>query len=75
MDSFLSFYSMSKKTIRKLSVSDSIAVTDDVFLVIKVNEVPEFQSEAKKLLMEDSGTYAENLEKMYKNHRAQGIEE
>ena len=73
-DSFLPFYSMAKKLLHKLSVGKSIAVTDDVFLkafMAKVIEAPELQSEAKKFLMEGSGTCNEILENIYKDFRAQ----
>jgi len=72
-DLFLSFYSKSKLSLHKLKRSNSITVTDDVFLkafFAEVISVDELQAELKKLLKGGIETCAEILEPTHSNYRA-----
>ena len=60
MDTFLAFYSSSKRILYKLKKSKSIAASDDVFLksyFAKHIEVPELQHEVKELLKGSPDSY------------------
>ena len=72
-NSFLSFYSKSKATLHKLKWSNSIAVTDKVFLkafFAKVIFVEKLQSKTKKLLKDGNETCAEILENIRSDYRS-----
>ena len=74
LDEFLSFYSQVTKVLDKLKESNSIAVTDDVFLrafLAKAISCQELQTEAKKLLQDGHGTATEILENILTDYRAQ----
>ena len=78
MDSFLSFYSSSKKILHKLKKSKSIAVTDNVFLksyFAKVIQTPELQHEVKNLLKGDKASYGAILEMIASDYNAQSTNE
>ena len=73
-DNFLLFYSRAKSLIFKLKRDKSVAVTDDTFLrayFTKVIEVPELQTEVKKLVNDRTGTYDTVLDLILKDYRAQ----
>ena len=72
-DSFLSLYSKIKSTLHKLKRSNSIAVTDDVFLkefFAKAISADELKGETKKLLKGGSETCAKILEYIHLDYRA-----
>ena len=74
LSGFLAFYNKVKSTIWKLKMDKSVAVGDDTFLrayLAKVIEVPELQTEVKKLISDSSGTYETILELIYADYRAQ----
>jgi len=74
LDEFLSFYSRVTKVLDKLKETNSVAVTDDVFLrafLAKAISCEELQTEAKKLLQDGQGTAPEILENILTDYRAQ----
>ena len=74
LDEFLSFYSKVTKVLDKLKETNSVAVTDDVFLrafLAKAISCEELQTEAKKLLQDGQGTASEILENILTDYRAQ----
>ena len=78
MDSFLSFYSSSKKILHKLKNTNSIAVADNVFLksdFTKVIQTTELQHEVKKLLKGGKESYRAILEMIVVDYNAQSTNE
>ena len=74
MDTFLSFYSSSKGILHKLKVDKPVAATDDIFIksyFAKVIKTPELQHEVKKLLKGGTESYADILELIHADYRAQ----
>ena len=73
-DDFLTFYSKSKGIIHRLKKSNSIAVTDEVFLKAYFSmaiDAPELQSEVKTFLKEPTSSYGAILESIHSDYRAQ----
>ena len=64
-DDFLTFYSKSKGIIHRLKKTNSIAVTDEVFLKAYFSmaiDAPKLQLEVKKFLKEPSSSHGATLE-------------
>ena len=73
-DDFLTFYSKSKGIIHRLKKTNSIAVTDEIFLKAYFSmaiDAPELQSEVKKFLKDPTSSYGTTLEAIHSDYRAQ----
>ena len=77
-DNFLAFYSKAKGVIYKLTKGNLVTVTNNVFLeayYAKVIEAPKLQTDVWGFLKDTSLYYAEVLEYIYTNYRAQEMGE
>lgn len=74
VDTFAAFFSITKKLLHNLTVGKYAAVISNVLLkafMAKAIEVPEVQSESRKVLIDGSTTYIDISKNIYANYHTQ----